>query len=127
VDKNEAYQEELRKRHARQKELDAIVERAMSQVASQIAGRQPSLHSRFFYGASAIHAKHLVTWYLFRTDSELATAKRNGLTAEIESATREQLAASGYPSEGVNVMMVSFTTDQDIRNKTGGDYWSYFK
>jgi hypothetical protein len=127
MSKSESYQQELRERQVRQVHLDEIVKSAMTQVVSQIAARQPSLHSHFFYGASAIHPRHLVTWYLFHTDSDWETAKHNGLTSEIENATRAQLAGGGYPPEGVNLMIVSFTSDEDIQRQTGGNYWAYFK
>jgi hypothetical protein len=127
MNKSESYEQELGERQVRQGHLDAIVKNAMTRVVSEIAGQQPSVHSHFFYGASAIHPRHLVTWYLFRTDSEWEVAKHNGLTSKIESATRAQLAASGYPPEGVNLMMVSFTSDEDIQRQTGGNYWAYFK
>lgn len=127
VDKNESYEKYLRDQDERQKQLDAIVNDAMTRVTSQIAARQPPIHSHFFYGATAIHPKHLVTWYVFRTDSEWRAAKRSGLTSEIEAATRAELAVGGYPVEGVDLMTVSFTSKQDIQRKSGGNDREYFK
>ena len=124
---NAAYEQELRERAVRQKYLDGIVEGAMTRVIAKIANRQPPIHTHFFYGASAIHPRHLVTWYLFKSDSEWEAAKRNGLTSEIDAATRTELAAGGYPPEGVGAMFVSFTSDEDIQRKTGGNYYVYFK
>jgi hypothetical protein len=124
---NESYGQELRERAARQSRLDEIVKDAMARVIAQISGRQPAVHSHFFYGASAIHPRHLVTWYLFRTDSEWNAAKHGGLTSEIEHATRAELLAGGYPQEGIQPMHVAFTSDEDIQRVTGGDYWAYFK
>jgi hypothetical protein len=91
VIKNEAYEQELRDRAVRQKRLDGIVEGAMTRVVAKIADKQPPIHTHFFYGASAIHPRHLVIWYLFRTDSEWDAAKRSGLTTEIDAATRAEL------------------------------------
>jgi hypothetical protein len=121
------YQRELRERDARQKRFDAVVVAATDAVASAIVGSKPALHSRFFYGATGIHPRHLVTWYLFATDVELEEAKRVGLTGRIDALTREHLARQGYPAEAIPEVMVSFTTDEDIQHQTGGDYWAYFK
>jgi hypothetical protein len=121
------YEEELQERALRQKRLDGIVTAAMEQVLAALAGRQPVLHSHFFYGASAIHPRHLVTWYLFRTDGDWETAKHNGLVSDIERLTRQGLVSGGYPPEGAKQMHVSFTSDEDIQRETGGDYWAYFK
>ena len=124
---NKTYEQELRERDLRQKQLDGIVSAAMTRVMSAIARRQPSVSSHFSYGASAIHPPHLVTWHLFRTDAEWETAKTNGLTSEIERLTRAELVSGGYPAEGARQMMVSFTSDEDIQRETGGDQWAYFK
>jgi len=124
---NKEYEQELLGRDARQKHLDAIADAAMTRVMSAIAGRQPSVSSHFSYGASAIHPRHLVTWYLFGTDAEWETAKTNGLIADIERLTRAELVIGGYSAEGAQQMMVCFTSDEDIQRETGGDYWAYFK
>ncbi len=124
---DEAYQQELRERDIRQKHLDAIVQSATDAVASTIATDTPSLQSHFFYGASGIHPRHLVTWYLFRTNADYAEAQSNGLTQRIDSLTRNELTRRGYPSDSVAHIHVNFATDEDIQRETGGDYWSYFK
>lgn len=120
-------QRDLRERDARQARLDAVVGAATDAVASAIEGSTPTLHSRFFYGATGIHPRHLVTWYLFATNVELEEARLTGLTGRIDALTREQLARLGYPAEAIPEVMVSFTTDEDIQRETGGDYWAYFK
>lgn len=124
MNENRSYEELLQER---QKQHDVIVEGAMARVISQIAGRQPPIHSHFFYGASAIHPRHLVTWYVFRSDSEWKAAKRSGLTSEIEAATRVELAAGGFPQEGVPCVTVSFVSDQEIQRTARGNYRDYFK
>jgi hypothetical protein len=124
---NKTYQQELRERRERQNALDLIVSAAMDRVLAAIAGRQPAVSSHFSYGASAIHQRHLVTWYLFRTDAEWETAKQNGLISEIERLTRAELVSGGYTLAGAQQMMVSFTSDEDIQRKTGGDHLAYFK
>jgi hypothetical protein len=78
------YEEELADRRVRQEHLDAIVEAAMDCVMAGIAERPPALRSRLFYGASAIHPRHLVAWYVFNLDADWEAAKQNGLTSEID-------------------------------------------
>jgi hypothetical protein len=123
----DAYQQELRERAARQKHLSAIVKEATDAVVAAIADIAPRLHSNFFYGATGIHPRHLVTWYLFATDAELAEAKITGLTERIERLTRENLGQRGYPTESLSKVLVSFTTDEDIQRETRGNYLEYFK
>lgn len=121
------YQRELRERAARQKRLDAIVGGAMARVTAQIAGQQPPICDKLFYGASAIHPRNLVAWYLFSTDAELSAAKACGLTADLDRLTRSELLAGTYPAQGVQLMKVSFASEEEIQRTTGGDRWSYFK
>jgi hypothetical protein len=124
---DKTYEQELRERSERQKLLDSIASAAMDRVLAAIAGRQPAVSSHFFYGASAIHQRHLVTWYLFLTDAEWETAKQNGLISDIERMTRAELVSGGYTPNGAGQMMVGFTSDEDIQRKTGGDHWACFK
>ena len=127
--KNDAYQKELADRKARQHLLDDIVRTATDSVVAALRHERPQIESHFFYGASAIHPRHLVTWYLFKTDVELAEAKANGLTGRIETRTRDALRVGGYPPDWVSAIMVSFTTDEDIEREIGkgGNRWDYFK
>jgi hypothetical protein len=121
------YEQDLKDRAIRQQHLDSIVEQATARVTEAIAGRPPPLHSHFFYGASAIHAKHLVTWYLFSTDKDWETAKENGLTSDIDKLTRSELLAGGYPRQEVELILVSFVSDETIGREVGNNYWAYFK
>jgi hypothetical protein len=123
----EKYAQELKERDIRQKYLDAIVEAAMKRVMAAIAGRQPAVTVHFSYGASAIHPRHLVTWYLFSRDADWKTAQSNGLIADIDRLTRAELIAGHYPPEGAEQMNVAFTSEEDIQRETGGNYWAYFK
>ena len=99
----------------------------MERVLATVAGRQPWVSSHFFYGASAIHPRHLVTWYSFRTDAKWEEAKRSGLTSDLNRLARAKLVAGGYPPDGAQQMMVGFASDEDIQRETGGDRWAYFK
>ena len=121
------YEQELRERSERQKLLDSIVSAAMDRVLAAIVGRQPAVSSHFSYGSSAIHHRHLVIWYLFRTDAEWETAKQNGLISDMERMTRAELVLGGYTPEGAQQMMVSFTSNEYIQRETRGDHWAYFK
>jgi hypothetical protein len=121
------FPKELREREARQKHLDTIVKAAMDFVVAAIADTAPKLRGNFFYGATGVHPRHLVTWYLFSTNAELAEANRIGLTERIERLTRATLGERGYPAEFIPEVRVSFTTDEDIQRETGGDYYAYFK
>jgi hypothetical protein len=124
---NADYQTELRRRRARQKELDAIVHAAISAVAKAVADTPPSLHTHLFYGASAIHPKNLVAWFIFRTDHDQQQAGENGLCGRIDALTRQELGAQGYPSEALQRIHVGFTSHETIQREAGGDYWRYFK
>ena len=122
-----AYAIELRRRAKREAKLNAIVERAVEAVVDSIAGTVPTVSEHFFYGAVGIDPRYLVTWYLFNTDTELNQAAASGLTERITAETRSQLLDKGYPPQSVPLMRIAFTTDEDIRRKTGGTRYLYFK
>jgi len=124
---NKTYEQELQERDVRQKRLAAIVQSAMKRVLSAIADRTPTVTAHFCYGAIGIHPRHLVTWYLFDTDADWQVARESGLVADIERLTKAELAGGGYPEPGLDGLMVSFTSDEEIQRVTGGDYWVYFK
>ncbi len=121
------YPLELRVRAIRQRRLDSIVKSAIMEVLNSVAERNPQIVKHFSYGASALHPRHLVTWYIFRTDADLEEARGSGLTADLDSLTRAELTSCGYPSSGAGAMYVSFTSEEDVNNKAGGNYWLYFK
>lgn len=122
-----AYAIELRRRAGREAKLNAIVTRAVQAVVDSIAGTVPAVSEHFFYGATGIDPRLLVTWYLFNTDAELKEAGATGLTERIIAETRSQLLDKGYPPLSVPLVHVAFTTDEDIRRKTGGNRYLYFK
>ena len=124
---DEAYQLRLRERAVRQKELDAIVRAALAAVSRAVAAQPPPLHHHTFYGASAIHPRHLATWFVFSTDADLARARTSGLTARIDTLTREELRRHGYPLEGIPEIFVSFTTEETVQREAGGNYYQFFK
>jgi len=124
--KNESYEELLRKRAIRQKYLDDIVSAAMTRAVDSVFHREPPIKSHTFYGASAIHPRHLVIWYIFDIDSNLRAALESGLTVELEAKTRSELMAGGYPSEAVPNVYIAFTSTEDVQRKSGGDLHVYF-
>jgi hypothetical protein len=121
------YPLELKIRAIRQRRLDEITKVAMTRVLDAVAARDPAIRKHFFYGASAIHPRHLVTWYIFYTDRDLETARQNGLTSDLDALTRAELLNRGYPTKGAHVMHVAFTSEEDVQNKSGGNYYAYFK
>jgi len=58
---------------------------------------------------------------------QLETARQNGLTSDLDTLTRAELLRRGYPARGAQVMHVAFTSEEDVQNKSGGNYWAYFK
>src|SRR5262249_34747878 len=121
------YPLELKIRAIRQRRLDNITNKAVRQVLNAVSAREPSIRKHFFYGASAIHPRHLVTWYIFQTEHDLEAARQNGLTGELDALTRGKLTDAGYPASGVKLMLVAFTSEEDVQNKAGGNYFLYFK
>ena len=99
----------------------------MIRVLDVVAARLPPVKKHLFYGASGIHPRHLVTWYIFETDLDLNTAERNGLMSELDALTRSELVRHGYPRKAVPAIHVTFTSEEDVQKKTGGNYFLYFK
>lgn len=123
----------------------------------QFSNSTPRISKHFFYGAVELGPENLVIWYLFKTDSELKTAKANGLCQKLEQTTIKNLVDLGYPKDAFTVKTVdlpnkisfangtdeqkseiiyalthrsakiTFTTEEDIDKKTNGDYYLYFK
>ena len=110
-----------------QAQLDAIVRAAMNAVAAEVAHIPPALHHHTFYGASAIHPRHLSTWYVFTTDADLAQARSCGLTDRLDRLTRQALARGGYAAESLPEIFVSFASDETVRREANGNYFQYFK
>ena len=133
-----------------------ILEKAVEKTVSAFSDRSPKIYQHFFYGAFDMEPRNLVVWYLFETDTELASAKSSGYCDELEKATIQSLIALGYPQEAFEITnmgtpditfcggtegiqqhilhtltdrkaMISFTTKEDIDNKTHGDYHVYFQ
>lgn len=83
----------------KKKKLNRIITEAVEQTVAQFANSTPRISKHFFYGAVDIGPENLVVWYLFKTDSELETAKQNGLCDRLKEATINNLIDAGYPKE----------------------------
>lgn len=127
MESHQDYQQELRERDIRQKQLDTLVQAAVDAVASAVANTPPPLRAHLFYGLSAIDPRHLATWFIFRTDAEYEEARSSGLAYRIDELTRAELLCRGYPAEVIPEVYVSFTTDETVQREAGGNYWPYFK
>ena len=53
-------------------------------------------------------------------------AKRSGIAHRIVGLTRKELIRNGYPMKAVSKVKIDFASDEDIQNKTDGNYWKYF-
>lgn len=119
------YWADLRKRRRVQFRLDHIVQECIRVVRSEIVEVSPPVASHLFYGATAIDPKYLAVWFIFNMDTELTQARMNGLADRIVQSMRRELTVRGYPKP--NQAHIGFTTDEDIRSKTGGNYRQYFQ
>ena len=136
--------------------LNRIINKAVSEAAKFFKDRSPAIAAHFYYGAIDIAPQHLVVWYLFKTEDELIKAENSGLCDEINKKTKDMLLRYHYPPEAFedtpfpvdkisfengskeeqekirNMLshgkaVISFTTQQDIKEKANGDYRVYFQ
>ena len=63
--------------------------------------------------------------YIFATDSQLETARRSGLTEQINSYHRKQLIKRHYPIEGIKDC--TFASQEECDREFGGNWYYYFK
>lgn len=119
--------ERVREQHVQQTRLDAIAKDSLQAVESRVAGSEVALYAHHFYGVTGIHPRYLTIWYIFHTDAELERATAIGLTSEMESLTRSELAGRGYPPESVPDVHVGFVSHEDIVREADGSYHQYFK
>ena len=114
-------------RAQRQYHLEAIVKAATAGAMRQVAGTEPAVFAHRHNGAIGIDPRFLAVWYVFSTEADFKAARVGGLTGLLDRSTRELLEARGYPKFAVSFIAVSFTSDEDIRKKTSGNYEQYFK
>ena len=63
--------------------------------------------------------------YIFATDAQLETARRSGLTEQINSYHRGQLIKRHYPIEGIKDC--TFASQEECDREFGGNWYYYFK
>ena len=117
----------LRERSAKQQHLEAVIKGAVDGVLKRVEGQKPVVFTHTFYGAITVDPRFLAVWYIFKTEDDLRAAKASGLTRTLDTLTREFLDARGYPNFAIGLVAVSFTSEEDIYKKTGGDYVRYFQ
>ena len=107
-----------------QARLNRIVRASLKATTVAIAGKSPPVLSQMFYGSIGVDPKNLVIWLIFETDTQLDGARANGLADTILQNARGELNARGYPKP--LDAQIGFTTREDVRRKTGGNYRQYF-
>ena len=70
--------------------------------------------------------------YIFATDSQLETARRSGLTEQINSYHREQLIKRHYPrpkkkKPPSSLARGTFASQEECDREFGGNWYYYFK
>ena len=95
-----------------------IIEKAVEKTVQQFSNSTPCISKHFFYGAVDIGPENLVVWYLFEKDSELETAKNNGLCKEVEETTIHNLIEFGYPKEAFCEKEVELSPKITFANST---------
>src|SRR5438552_7420805 len=103
----------------REEELRPIVQRAIDTVLQAEAGQTPAIHAHLFYGAIGIDPKHLVIWYLFKSDREKEASDASGQMNRIINHTLKALADFKYPYHSVGRDGVCFASDEEIQRAGG--------
>jgi hypothetical protein len=120
-------QEKIEQQNERQKQYDQMVFLAMKTVAAAMSCDSAQIHTHLFYGETAVDPGKLVAWYVFKTDKCMEQARRSGIAHRIVGLTRKELIRNGYPVKAVSKARIDFASDEDIQNKTDGNYWKYFQ
>jgi hypothetical protein len=115
-------QEKLKQQNERQKQYDQMVLNAMKTVATAMTSNTVQIHTHLFYGETAADPGKLVAWYVFKTEKCMNEAKRSGIAHRIVGLTRKELIRNGYPMKAVSKVKIDFASDEDIQNKTDGNY-----
>lgn len=77
------YEEELREHDVRQKEWDAVVSAAVTEVEESVLKRYSGFHHATFFGTMGIDPKHLA---IFTKDEDLKRAEDERFTGTIQTA-----------------------------------------
>ena len=122
-----SYQQELKERDIRQKQWDAVVSAAVTDVEDSLLRPYSGFHHTTFFGAMGIDPKHLAIWCFFKMDEDLKRVDATQFTNAIQEAIRDSLKKHGYPSFLIPSFFVSFATDEDVQRTCAGNYWHYLK
>ena len=79
--------------------LTKIIKKAIANTKDLIRDKRPKVVDSLFYGAYDIAPHHLVIWYIFRTNKDLAEANACGLTNIISENTARVMIENGYPKQ----------------------------
>ena len=101
--------------------LNRIVKKAVKKTAKHFKGCQPEMLFHTFYGAFDISPRNLTVWYIFKTESDLHSAKESGLCCEIEKLTVENLIVGGYPKDAFEVSGNGLPTDVVASHGVGNE------
>ncbi len=108
---NPSWQQQV---EARQKLIEPFVQRAIDRVCAAMGARRPKITGSFFYGAIGVHPKHLAVWFVFATDAAKNEAEANGLLYALDRMSRQTLREEGYDPAVLNIVGVSFASDEEI-------------
>ena len=103
----------------KEEQLRPIVQQAIDAVLRAEGGQRPPIRARLIHGAIGIDPKHLVIWYLFKTDREKELSDASGQTKRLIDDTLKALADFNYPHHTVGREQVCFASEEEI-GRAGG-------
>ena len=98
--------------------LERKIKKAVNKTAKEFENSTPKISQHFFYGAVWIAPQNLVIWYLFKTNDELALAKKTGLCTQLVQRTTQNLIDEGYPKETISKVVAQGIEKITFNNKT---------
>ena len=100
---------------------ETVIEACMEDVKNHFADIQQAIEFGWY-----IQPDNYFVSYIFATDSQLETARRSGLTEQINSYHREQLIKRHYPIEGIKDCTFA-VPGRECDREFGGNWYYYFK